>query len=51
MPFEAALAHSELGRHAAGEPQGQWHLEQAQTLLQELGIAHDSTRSPGPTAE
>jgi hypothetical protein len=39
MPFEAQLAHSELGRHLAGTPQGQWHLEQAQTLLHELGIA------------
>jgi len=26
MPFEAALAHSELSRHGAGEPQRQWHL-------------------------
>ena len=51
MPFEAALAHSALGRHAAGEPQGQWHLEQAETLLQELGIASDSIGKPDPTAE
>jgi class 3 adenylate cyclase len=51
MPFEAALAHSELGRHAVGELQGQWHLEQAETLLQELGIASDSIRKPDPTAE
>ena len=51
MPFEAALAHSQLGRHAAGELQGQWHLEQAETLLQELGIASDAIRKPDPTAE
>ena len=37
MPFEAALAHIELGRPADSQPQRQWHLEQAQTLLQELG--------------
>jgi hypothetical protein len=48
MPFEAALAHSELGRHAADEPQRQWHLEQAQTLLHKLGVADDPTRSPDP---
>jgi len=46
MPFEAALAHSELSRHGAGEPQRQWHLEQAQFLLQKLDIADDPTRSP-----
>jgi tetratricopeptide (TPR) repeat protein len=48
MPFEAALAHAELSRHAAAEPQRQWHLEQAQTLLHELGVADDPTRSPDP---
>jgi class 3 adenylate cyclase len=48
MPFEAALAHSELSRHGAGEPQRQWHLEQAQLLLQKLDIADDPTRSPDP---
>jgi tetratricopeptide (TPR) repeat protein len=50
MPFEAALAHAELSRHGAGEPQRQWHLEQAQTLLHKLGIADDPTRSPDPPA-
>jgi tetratricopeptide (TPR) repeat protein len=50
MPFEAALAHAELSRHSAGEPQRQWHLEQAQTLLHKLGIADDPTRSPDPPA-
>jgi class 3 adenylate cyclase/tetratricopeptide (TPR) repeat protein len=44
MPFEAALAHAELSRHGAGEPQRQWHLEQAQTLLHKLGVAEDPTR-------
>ena len=48
MPFEAALTHSELSRHAAGEPLRQWHLEQAQTLLHKLGVADDPTRSPNP---
>lgn len=37
--LNAALAHSELGRHLAGTPQERWHLEQTQTLLHELGIA------------
>jgi eukaryotic-like serine/threonine-protein kinase len=43
MPFEAALAHLELGWHAASEPRRQWHLGQAQMLLDELGLADDST--------
>ena len=43
MPFEAALTHSALGRHAAGEAQSRQHLERAQTLLQELGLPHDPT--------
>jgi tetratricopeptide (TPR) repeat protein len=38
MPFEAALAHAELGRHAAGTPQGDRHLEQAQMLLRQLEL-------------
>ena len=38
MPFDAALAHAELGRHAAGTPQGHRHLEQAQTLMRELEL-------------
>jgi hypothetical protein len=38
LPFEAALAHAELGRHAAGTPQGHRHLEQAQTLMRELEL-------------
>ena len=38
MPFEAALAHIELGRPADDQPQRQWHLQQAQSLLQELGV-------------
>jgi tetratricopeptide (TPR) repeat protein len=50
MPFEAALAHSELGRHSAGEARRQ-HLERAQTLLHELGIADDSARRPNLSAE
>jgi hypothetical protein len=50
MPFEAALAHSELSRHGAGEPLRQWHLDQAQTLLHKLGVADDPTRSPDPPA-
>ena len=48
MPFEAALAHSELSQHAAGEPLRHWHLEQAQTLPYKLGVADDPTRSPNP---
>jgi class 3 adenylate cyclase len=44
MPFEAALAHAELSRHSAGEPQRQWHLEQAKTLLHKLGVAEDPAR-------
>jgi eukaryotic-like serine/threonine-protein kinase len=48
MPFEAALAHAELGRHAAGTPQGQRHLEQAQALLCKLDLP--STQPTAPTA-
>ena len=51
MRFEAALAHAELGRHAAGTPRGHRHLEQARTLLHELGIADNSTLGPGPPAQ
>ena len=40
MPFEVALAHFELGRGANGQPQQQWHLGRAQTLLHELGVAY-----------
>jgi class 3 adenylate cyclase/tetratricopeptide (TPR) repeat protein len=43
MPFEAALTHSALGRHGAGEAQSRQHLESAQTLLQELGLPHEPT--------
>jgi hypothetical protein len=50
MPLEAALAHAELSRHGAGEPQRQWHLEQAQTLLHKLGIADNLTHSSDPPA-
>jgi tetratricopeptide (TPR) repeat protein len=46
MPFEAALAHIELGRPADGQPQRQWHLQQAQTLLQELGVVQVSPLDP-----
>jgi hypothetical protein len=48
MPFDAALAHSELGFHSTGTPQGQRHLEQARTLLHQLGVAHDLTRGRAP---
>jgi hypothetical protein len=44
MPFEAALAHQALGRHAASKAQGRQHLERAQTLLRELGLPDESTR-------
>jgi tetratricopeptide (TPR) repeat protein len=47
MPFEAALAHSALGRHAADEAQSRQHLERAQTLLRELGLPHEPARGPG----
>jgi eukaryotic-like serine/threonine-protein kinase len=46
MPFEAALAHSALGLHAAGEAQRRQHMESAQTLLRELGLPHEPTRGP-----
>jgi len=48
MPLDAALAHDELGRFLTGTPQGQWHLEQAQTLQHQLGVPHDRTPA-GPT--
>jgi eukaryotic-like serine/threonine-protein kinase len=51
MPFEAALAHAELSRRAASEPQRRRHLEQAQALRQELGITDKSTRSPDRPAQ
>jgi class 3 adenylate cyclase len=50
MPFEAALAHSALGRHAAGAAQSR-HLESAQTLLRELGLTHEPTRGTDPAVE
>jgi class 3 adenylate cyclase/tetratricopeptide (TPR) repeat protein len=46
MPFEAALAHIELGRPADGQPQRQWHLEQAQMLLHELGVVQGPPPDP-----
>ena len=42
MPFEAALAHGELGRHATGTPRGHSHLEQAQALRRELDLPVES---------
>ncbi len=50
MPFEAALAHAELGRHARSEPLAQQHLERARALLGELGLPHEPTSSPDPAA-
>lgn len=49
MPFDAALAHAELGFSSTGTPQGQWHLEQARSLLHQLGVPHDLTwvHAPG----
>jgi tetratricopeptide (TPR) repeat protein len=48
MPFDAALAHQELGRVARGEQRRAWHLQQAQALLEKLGVAHDpAARQPG----
>jgi hypothetical protein len=46
MPFEVALAHQALGRHAPSGAQGRQHLERAQTLLRELGLPDESTRGP-----
>jgi hypothetical protein len=43
MPLDAALAHTQLGLSATGTPQGQRHLEQAQTLLHQLGIPNNLT--------
>jgi class 3 adenylate cyclase/tetratricopeptide (TPR) repeat protein len=40
MPLDVALAHTRLGLSATGTPQGQWHLEQARTLLDQLGVLH-----------
>jgi hypothetical protein len=48
MPLDAALAHARLGLSATGTPQGQWHLEQARTLLHQLGIPDDLTRVQTP---
>jgi len=49
LPFDAALAHAELGFSLTGTPQGQWHLEQARSLLHQLGVPHDLTwvHAPG----
>jgi eukaryotic-like serine/threonine-protein kinase len=46
MPFEAALAHVELGRRANGQHQQQEHLGRAQTLLHELGVVQVSPPDP-----
>jgi class 3 adenylate cyclase/tetratricopeptide (TPR) repeat protein len=48
MPLDAALAHAQLGLVLTGTPQGRWHLEQARTLQQQLGVPHDRTPA-GPT--
>jgi tetratricopeptide (TPR) repeat protein len=46
MPFEAARAHVELGRRGDGQPQRQWHLQQAQSLLRELGVVQRPPLEP-----
>jgi class 3 adenylate cyclase/tetratricopeptide (TPR) repeat protein len=43
MPLDAALAHTQLGLVLTGTPQGQWHLKQARTLQQQMGVPHDGT--------
>jgi len=49
MPFDAALAHAELGLSSTGTPEGQWHMEQARSLLHQSGAPHDLTwvHTPG----
>jgi class 3 adenylate cyclase/tetratricopeptide (TPR) repeat protein len=48
MPLDAALAHTQLGLSTTGTPQGQRHLEQAQTLLHQLGIPNNLARLRAP---
>jgi tetratricopeptide (TPR) repeat protein len=48
MPLDTALAHTQLGLSATGTPQGHRHLEQAQTLLHQLGIPNNLARLRAP---
>ncbi|HMA36332.1 MAG TPA: hypothetical protein VKY74_17880, partial [Chloroflexia bacterium] len=43
MPYDQALAHYELGRHARG-PAWRRHLTRARTLFASLGAAYDVAR-------
>jgi tetratricopeptide (TPR) repeat protein len=45
MPYEAALAHFELGRHiTADDPKRRYHLNQAGAIFKRLGATHDLLR-------
>jgi class 3 adenylate cyclase/tetratricopeptide (TPR) repeat protein len=44
LPYERALTHYEIGRHASGAER-QEHLTQAATLFQQLGATHDLART------
>jgi hypothetical protein len=50
MPLDTALAHGQLGRHAAPGPQGRRHLDLARALLDGMGITDDPTGGRHPSA-
>jgi tetratricopeptide (TPR) repeat protein len=45
MPYEQGRAHYELGRHAAGDEQGQAHLRRAVDLFAAVGAEYDRARA------
>jgi tetratricopeptide (TPR) repeat protein len=49
MPYAAALAHAELGRHADSAAERQQHLRRARDLFTQLGANADLAGLPTPT--
>ncbi|MDQ3978319.1 MAG: hypothetical protein M3314_02040, partial [Actinomycetota bacterium] len=51
MPYEAARAHYEIGRHLGeAEPARRFHLERAAELFRDLGAEDDAARATGALA-
>jgi class 3 adenylate cyclase/tetratricopeptide (TPR) repeat protein len=44
MPYEAGLAHREIGRHAGGDER-RTHLRRALEIFEQLGATHDAERA------
>jgi hypothetical protein len=48
MPYEAARAHYEIGRHLGEtDPARRFHLERAVELFRDLGAEDDAARATG----